>query len=298
MGMDTLLGEFVTYLAVERNRSRNTVEAYRRDARRFMEMTGCSTPERLGALVADDVAAYLKKLKQDGLADASTARGLASVKTFFRFLAAEGLIEKNPAEVVESPKQWRRVPGALSRQEVDRLLAAPKLDDPQGLRDSAMLETLYATGLRVSELVRLRLMEVNLEAGDVSTVGKGAKQRVTPMGQVAQDRIRRYMAEARGRLLRGRVSESLFVTRRGAAMTRQGFWKIIKRHARAAAITKPISPHTLRHSFATHLLEGGADLRAVQEMLGHADISTTQIYTHVARSHVRETYDRIHPRAK
>lgn len=296
--MDTLLSEFVTYLAVEKNRSPNTIEAYRRDGKRFLKMIGYKGPQTLNSLKPRDITEYMQKLRDSGLSSVSTARNLAAVKVLYRFLAAEGIVNSNPAEAVESPRLWRRVPGVLSTQEVERLLAAPKLENPRGLRDSAMLETLYATGLRVSELIMIRLKDLNLDVGYLSTLGKGSKERVIPLGEVAKERIESYRLTGRPALLKGESTEFLFVTRLNKPMTRQAFWKIVKKYARAAGITKKISPHSLRHSFATHLLENGADLRSVQKMLGHSDITTTQIYTHVAKTRIKELYDKIHPRAR
>ncbi len=296
--VDTLINEFVTYLAVEKNRAPNTIEAYMRDGRRFLLATGYEGPESLARLTTGSITAYLKKLRESGMSGASVARNLAAVKGLFKYLVAEGITESNPAEPMESPKIWRRVPGVLSTQEVDRLLAAPRSAEAGAIRDQAMLETLYATGLRVSELVNLKLNEVNLEAGYITTLGKGSKERVAPLGEMAVESIVRYKSEARAGLLKGKSSDFLFITRLSKPMTRQGFWKTIKKYTRIAGISKNITPHSLRHSFATHLLEGGADLRSVQEMLGHSDITTTQIYTHVARKRIKEIYDKVHPRAR
>jgi len=296
--VDTLINEFVTYLAVEKNRAANTIEAYMRDGRRFLLSSGYEGPESLARLTPMDITAYLKKLRESGMSGASVARNLAAVKGLFKYLASEGITGSNPAAPLESPKIWRKVPGVLSTQEVDRLLAAPRLEQAGSIRDQAMLETLYATGLRVSELVNLKLNEINLEAGYITTLGKGSKERVAPLGEIAVDSIVRYKNEARPGLLKGKSSDFLFVTRLSKPMTRQGFWKTIKKYARIAGISKNITPHSLRHSFATHLLEGGADLRSVQEMLGHSDIATTQIYTHVAKKRIKEIYDKTHPRAR
>lgn len=296
--MDALLDSFAAYLAVERNRAPNTVEAYVRDLRRFLTMVNYTGPESLAALTPVDITDVVKKLRGSGLSSASAARTLATVKTFFRWMVAEGMAPGNPAEAVEAPKLWRRIPGTLSAGEVSRLLSAIPCDGPLGTRDAAMMETLYATGLRVSELVSIRLADVNLEVGYLSTVGKGAKERVVPLGEVARDKLAEYKRAARPALLKGKQSEYLFVSRLGGPMTRQAFWKIVKKSASMAGIRKEISPHSLRHSFATHLLERGADLRSVQKMLGHTDITTTQIYTHVAKARMKEIYDKIHPRAK
>jgi len=297
-GAENIVDGFVTHLAVERNRSRNTLEAYRRDVLRFLAETGVNTASAIEEFSPPEIVAYIKKLRDAGMSPASTARNLAAIKGLYRYLARTGVITKNPSDAIQAPKLWKTIPDTLSLGEVEALLAAPKNDSPEGIRDAAMLETMYATGLRVSELVALQIKDMNFEMGYLSTMGKGSKERVTPMGEVALEKVKGYRNGARQAILHGRMSESLFVTRRGEAMTRQGFWKIVKKHALAAGIKKSISPHSLRHSFATHLLERGADLRSVQQMLGHADISTTQIYTHVAKTRMKEIYDKVHPRAK
>jgi integrase/recombinase XerD len=225
------------------------------------------------------------------------ARWIVAVRGFFAHMVAEGVIDESPATNLEPPRVWRSLPRVLSFAEVEALLGAPDASDPRGQRDRAMLEVLYATGLRVSELVQLRLGDLHLDAGYLRCLGKGSKERVVPLGGEADARLQSYLAEARPALLQGKRTDFLFVSPRGGAMTRQGFWKIIKRYGRSAGISTPLSPHVVRHSFATHLLENGADLRAVQIMLGHADISTTQIYTHVNRERLRRIYDDFHPRA-
>ncbi len=290
------LDDFLSSLALEKNRSEHTVDGYRRDIERFLRLSGVDTVEALAALTPPDMTTFLLKLREGGLAERSIARALAAVRGFLRYLASEGVIPTSPAEATGAGRLTKTTPTVLSLDEVERLLVAPSDVTPEGIRDRAMLETLYATGLRVSELINLHMSSVNLEAGYVATVGKGAKERVTPLGDVAAEAVARYKYDARPTLLRGKVSESLFVTRRGGAMTRQGFWKLIKRYARIAGGARELSPHTLRHSFATHLLERGADLRSVQRMLGHADIATTQIYTHVAKARMAEIYKKAHPR--
>ena len=298
MNKNALINEFITYLTIEKNRAKNTLTAYQRDVARFLEHVGFDGPEKLDALSPTDITAYLKKLRNSGMSAASAARNLAAVKGLFRYLVNEKIIKNNPADVIQSPKLGRSIPGTLSVEEVERLLSSPLRDDPAGLRDSAMLETIYATGLRVSELVSIRLKDVNMEMGYLTTMGKGSKERAVPLGEMALELISEYRNGARPLLLKGRITDALFVTRLGKAMTRQGFWKIVRKYAQMAGISKKISPHSLRHSFATHLLDGGADLRSVQMMLGHSDISTTQIYTHVAAARMREIYDKTHPRAK
>jgi integrase/recombinase XerD len=243
------------------------------------------------------VLAYLVALSQAKLAARSQARNLVALRQLFRHLRAERHIEHDPTADLELPKLGRPLPVTLTLREVEDLLSQPRNDSARGLRDAAMLETLYATGLRVSELVQLRQSDVNLAERFLSTVGKGKKQRLVPLGQRAHDRIQDYLASARPALLGGRASAALFVTHHGRAMTRQGFWKLLGGYARAAGIRKRLSPHKLRHSFATHLVERGADLRAVQAMLGHADIGTTQIYTHVSRERLAAVVKKHHPRA-
>ncbi|MGK7345978.1 MAG: site-specific tyrosine recombinase XerD [Candidatus Nitrospinota bacterium M3_3B_026] len=297
MDKNTLLNEFITYLLVERNRAKNTLRAYRRDGARFLDTVGFKGPDTLEALTSTDITDYMNGLRAAGLSSSSRARALAAVKGLYRFLVGEKIIRNNPAEALRSPKLGRPMPGALSLEDVEKLLAAPGLDDPAGLRDSAMLEALYATGLRASELVSLRMSDLNAEMGFVKVMGKGSRERAVPLGETALERIRLYTERARPALLKGKTSDYLFITRLGGPMTRQGFWKIVKKHARAAGIRKKPSPHSLRHSFATHLLERGADLRAVQVMLGHSDISTTQVYTHIATVRMRQVYDKTHPRA-
>jgi integrase/recombinase XerD len=244
-----------------------------------------------------EVLAHLAALAKGGLSPRSQARALSAIRQLHAVLVEERLAPVNATDEIDAPRPGRRLPSLLSHDEVDRLLAAPDPRTPAGRRDRAMLELLYATGLRVSELVALELNDVNLETRVLVARGKGSKERLVPVGAPAGEAVRAYLATARDALLRGRRSKDLFVTPRGGRMTRQGFAKIVARFARAAGIRRPISPHKLRHSFATHLLEGGADLRAVQAMLGHADVSTTQIYTHVDRTHVKRLYERFHPRA-
>jgi integrase/recombinase XerD len=291
---DLLLDRFLDHLKVERGLAENTVQAYSRDLARFfgfLEKRGLSPPE----VSQEDVLAYMSSL-QGGLSVRSAARGLSALKLFFRFLVSTGRIEASPARLLGTPRIPQRLPGVLSRQEVELLLAQPEPSSPLGMRDRAMLELLYATGLRVSELVHLKVQNINLEAGFVRTLGKGSKERMVPMGAKALEALRGYLSDGRPALLRGKSSPYLFLNLRGRPMTRQGFWKLIRRYGVKAGIPKGIKPHLLRHSFATHLLECGADLRSVQIMLGHADISTTQIYTHVTRERLKEIHEKFHPR--
>ncbi|MEO1766865.1 site-specific tyrosine recombinase XerD [Thiobacter aerophilum] len=289
-----LLDEFCDSLWLEERLARNTLAAYRRDLAKlaaWAEARG-STLVNLdrGALLAflADQAARMKAT--------STGRLLSSVRRFYQYLLRLGRIQRDPTLDVERPRLPRALPKSLNEGEVEALLAAPDATTPLGLRDRAMLETLYATGLRVSELVGLKLNQLSLDAGVVRVMGKGAKERLVPLGEVAVAWLARYLAEARGLLLAAKMSDALFVTQRGRPMTRQMFWNLIKRYAARAGIERPLSPHTLRHAFATHLLNHGADLRVVQMLLGHADISTTQIYTHVARERMKELHARHHPR--
>ncbi len=290
------LESYLNHLRVERGLAANTVEAYRRDIRDFLKFADARgvALEQVGK---PEIARYLQEM-YGRLSARSVSRKIASLRSFFRFLALDGHIAGDPTETLESPRVWRALPKFLTRAEVEELLAAPDLATPHGLRDRAMLETLYATGLRVSELVRVRLDEVNFEVGFLRTVGKGSKERIVPVGDSAVEWLRRYLREARPRFARRRTPQPhLFLTQQGSAMSRQNFWSLVSKLGRRLGIQHKLSPHTLRHSFATHLLENGADLRAVQMMLGHADISTTQIYTHITRERLKKIYDQFHPRA-
>lgn len=297
MNLDALVDEYLTALVAERGASRHTREAYARDLARYLDFLEDQGLRNVAAIRPPHLNAFFARLRESGLTERSVARALSAVRGLHRFLLATGRAAEDPAELVRRPRALHRLPGVLSLPEVERLLAAPQTRRPDGLRDRAMLEFLYATGLRVSELTALPLGAVNLTAGFVRTVGKGDKERVIPVGREALRWLREYLERGRPALLRGRESPALFVGRRRGPLTRQAFWALLKRHARLAGIPRAVSPHTLRHSFATHLLERGADLRAVQMMLGHADLGTTQIYTHVARAHLKEIHRRFHPRA-
>jgi len=292
--MDDLIRDYIDFLSVEKRHSPNTVASYRRDIMKFYRQFQ-DVP--LNSVINSDIRAFLLKLKQEGLSARSIARCLASIKSFFRYLYAEKHIEENVVEILESPKLWKKLPGVISMREVDLLLACPDSRTPIGLRDRAMLEVLYATGLRVSELVSLKATDVNLQMGYVRSLGKGSKERLVPMGDAACAAVQDYLQQGRAALLKGRTAAEIFISRRRSKMTRQCFWQIIKAYARRAGIKAPVSPHAIRHAFATHLLERGADLRSVQQMLGHADISTTQIYTHVLHKHMRDVHQKHHPRA-
>ena len=287
------LAAFLDHLTVERGLSPRTVEAYRSDLIRFFAR--CRKP--VGTVRREDVREFLARHRAEGRAAATAARRLVALRTFYRFLLLDRLVEVDPTENVEPPRALRRLPGYLTSAEVESLLGAPDVETPLGLRNRAILELLYATGIRVSELTGLTLDRYNAEGGYVLVMGKGSKERVVPLGEVAHDWVGRYKAEARSILLKSRESSALFVTARSGQLSRQMVWIMIARCAREAGITKHLSPHTLRHSFATHLLEHGADLRSVQLLLGHADISTTQIYTHVEQERLKRIYKQFHPRA-
>jgi integrase/recombinase XerD len=295
--LDAALDLFLSHVRVEKGLAPNSVEAYGRDLRRYvehLESMGLASWEQVGRT---EVRAHLAELVRRGISPRSQARALSAIRSLHALLYAEKLAPSNATDEIAAPRAGRKLPEPLSRADVERLLAAPDVRRPAGRRDRAMLELLYATGLRVSELVSLELNDVDLESRVLVARGKGSKERLVPVGAPAAEAVKLYLAGARAALLGGRRSKDLFVTPRGRRMTRQGMAKLLSRHARGAGIRRPISPHKLRHSFATHLLEGGADLRAVQAMLGHADVTTTQIYTHVDRSHARRLHERFHPRA-
>jgi integrase/recombinase XerD len=295
--LDPALDLFLAHVRVEKGLAANSVEAYARDLRRYLDHLVVQGVAGWEAVGRPEIQAHLAELVRRGISSRSQARALSAIRSLHALLQRERLTAANAADEIDSPRPARTLPALLSRDEIQRLLAAPDPRQPAGRRDRAMLELLYATGLRVSELVTLGLNDVNLETRVLVARGKGRKERLVPIGAPAAEAVRSYLSTSRDALLRGRRSKDLFVTPRGGRMTRQGFGKLLGRHARTAGIRRRISPHKLRHSFATHLLEGGADLRAVQAMLGHADIATTQIYTHLDRTHVRRIYDRFHPRA-
>ena len=291
-----MLDQFLHYLTVEKGLSKKTLEAYSHDLNRWMgylESKGIQDVLRVSPL---DVKAFLMGLRHHGLSHRSLVRNLVAIRTFFRFLTEEGKLNVNPVEELESPQLSRKLPEILSLEEVERLLEQPDLKTPLGIRDRAMLEMLYATGMRVSELVCLPLNQINLEGGYVLLYGKGSKERVVPLGKESIQWVTLYLDTVRGHLARERKTPFLFVNRSGRGMSRQRFWRSIKVYGQKAAIRKRVTPHLLRHSFATHLLERGADLRSVQMMLGHADISTTQIYTHVTGERLKRIHERHHPR--
>ncbi len=290
--MSAAIDQYLDEVWLEKGLSEHTLAAYRRDLQAAERILG----KPLLAASAADLHACLAERVSAGLKPRSSARWLSCVRGFYRQAVRKGRLADDPSADIALPKLGRALPGTLTPAEVDRLLAAPDLGTPEGLRDHAMLELLYACGLRISELVALPVVAVNLRQGVVRVLGKGGKERLVPMGESAMAAITAYAAEARHGLLNRRTSDALFVTRRGAAMTRQNFWYAIRRYALLAGISKHLSPHTLRHAFATHLLDNGADLRAVQMMLGHADLSTTQIYTHVAQARLKALHSVHHPR--
>jgi integrase/recombinase XerD len=284
--------EFMHFCALEKGLAPNTLQAYRADLEHFVRFIETDpVPVREALLI------YLNSLYRSGLGSRSIARHLTTLRTFYKFQLAEGKIDSDPTEHIKSPKQWQTIPHFMNSEQIQRLLAAPDVSKPTGVRDKAMVELLYATGLRVSELCHLRLGDVERRLGFVRATGKGNKQRLIPVGRPALDLVEQYLESARPQILKQKTSPWLFVTARGGCLTRQAFWHALTLLGKKAGIFHDLSPHVLRHSFATHLLEGGADLRSVQTMLGHADISTTQIYTHVMRSRLRNTVDEHHPRA-
>ncbi len=299
MGFDheVLITRFIDHLTVERDLSPNSVDAYQRDLekfRRFLEFRNLDTAD----VKRVDVEAFIASLRMDGLSARSTVRTLSALRTFYRFLRTEGYCEVNPAARVERPSLWKKLPVVLDFFEIEDLLAAPDMTTDLGIRDRAMLELAYAAGLRVSELLAVRLQDLDTGEALIRVLGKGRKERLVPVGAVALDYIGKYRDAPRRRLLQDEtITDVLFLNFRGEPMSRMGFWKIFRKHLITAGIAKKCTPHTLRHSFATHLLEGGADLRAVQEMLGHADISTTQIYTRVDRTYLKDVHRTYHPRS-
>ncbi|MFH2013042.1 MAG: site-specific tyrosine recombinase XerD [Pseudomonadota bacterium] len=295
--MMNLLDEFLNYLVVERGLSKNTLESYSRDLNKYLDYLENNKIINIKETSSSHVVAFLSTLKQKGLGTKTIARNLVAIKMFYKFLVNENHLDKNPTVRIESPKTGLKLPNTLTLDEVERLLDQPDSTNPLGMRDSAMLELLYATGVRVSELILLSLNSINLEVGYLIAFGKGSKERIVPIGNQATEKLKEYMISARKKLLKNSSSSYLFVNRSGNHLSRQGFWKIIKKYTFKAGIKKNITPHTLRHSFATHLLERGADLRSVQTMLGHVDISTTQIYTHVTRERLKKLHNQLHPRA-
>ena len=292
-----LVDAYLTHLRVERRLADHTLESYGRDLQRLGSFAAAleKSPQQMERR---DLERFVDGLMNEGLSPRSVARTVAAVRGFYRFAALTQHLATNPADDLQAPRAWPALPKFLGVEEVERLIKQPDVETARGLRDRALIEVLYATGLRVSELIRLRANDLNLEAGYLSTTGKGSKQRIVPIGDQAANWLTKYIRVGRPALLAGRTSPWLFVNaRRGGGLSRVGFWKILKGYGRKAGLSRTLSPHVLRHSFATHLLEHGADLRSIQMMLGHADLSTTQIYTHVLEARLRAVYDRFHPRA-
>jgi integrase/recombinase XerD len=295
--MNALVQQFLDYLALERGLSENTRIAYQSDLVHFcgyMETRGVQSPSHV---TRRHILDYLMAEKDRGLKTNSISRRLVAIKMFFGYLQREGLLDRNVSEVMESPRLWKVLPGVLSFREVERLLASPVGDDRISIRDKALLELLYASGLRVSEIAELVLEDLHFDAGYLRCRGKGSKTRIVPFGGDAESALQRYLSEARPQFLRAGGGDHVFLTYRGRAFTRKGLWKLIKQYARRAGIDRSVSPHTLRHSFASHLLANGAPLRVIQEMLGHADIATTQVYTHVDQGRLQSVHAQYHPRA-
>ncbi|MDD5292094.1 MAG: site-specific tyrosine recombinase XerD [Candidatus Omnitrophica bacterium] len=291
-----LIDVFLNYLSVERGLAQNTVVAYKRDLLRydrFLRSTNINEANKVGK---EDVRSYLFYQKEKELASTSIARSLVAIRLFHRFLLREKLSLKDPTDVIDSPKLWKKIPNVLSFAEIEKLLSAPNIRNKKGIRDKAILETMYAAGLRVSELSGLKVEDVNLNAGFVRCLGKGNKERVVPIGKIAVSALRKYQSDSRPKFIKKKDSKFLFLNHSGFRISRVYIWKLIKAYARQARIKNSVKPHILRHSFATHLLERGADLRSVQEMLGHANISTTQIYTHIDRDRLKTIHKTFHPR--
>ncbi len=295
--LDFLADQYLNYLLVEKGLGKKTLDAYSRDLVRYFEFLKQESVEKVSEHDTAFILKHLIDMQAAGLGARSRARHLVAIRGFYRFLVQEKVIRTDPSRTIDLPKSGLKLPEVLSAEEINRLLETPGTDTPLGLRNTAMLELLYASGLRVSELIGLKILDINLEAGFVRVFGKGSKERIVPMGSGAMNALQKYLEKGRPKLLKAdTTSPYLFVARAGKPMTRQGFWKLLRKYALEAGLKKKVSPHSLRHSFASHLLEGGADLRAVQVMLGHVDITTTQIYTHVAMERLREIHDKFHPR--
>ncbi|MCY8232821.1 site-specific tyrosine recombinase XerD [Priestia endophytica] len=297
--MNLTIEDFIHYLVVERGLAPNTIESYKRDLVKYAEyLKKVETVSSFEEVTREHIIAFMRYMMENGKSSKTIARHVASIRSFHQFLLREHIVDKDPSVHIETPQVERTLPKVLSPDEVEALLTAPDESTPFGKREKAMLELLYATGIRVTELMNLNVEDVHMTMGFVRCIGKGDKERIVPMGKMASEALQKYIEESRPKLLkRNQKEEALFLNHHGRRLTRQGFWKILKKLALSAQIEKELTPHTLRHSFATHLLENGADLRAVQEMLGHADISTTQIYTHVTKKRLKDVYNEFHPRA-
>jgi integrase/recombinase XerD len=294
--MDVFIDEYLNFLTVERGLSRHTLDAYSRDLNRYMSFIHNSGIHAMADVTADIVISYLTRIKQDGLNARSVNRALAAVRGFYKFLIHEKKIDANPFANIEQSKVWSRLPDTLSKEEMNLLLGAPGSKTPRALRDTAMMELMYATGIRVSEIITLTMNNINWQVGYVIVMGKGSKERIVPIGRSAYNCLYEYVNYARAGFMKEHATNTLFLNKSGMGLTRQGFWKILKKYAMQAGLHKKVHPHTFRHSFASHLLEGGADLRSIQTMLGHADISTTQIYTHITREKLKRIHKKYHPR--
>ncbi|WP_177503883.1 site-specific tyrosine recombinase XerD [Anaerosinus sp.] len=295
--MEGYVNAFINYLAIERGLAKNTLESYGRDLKQFQNYMNDLNLEVEKDSNENMIQEYLKSLQTKGRAVSTISRNIAAIKAFYQYLVKENYLENDPSQSLDTPKVEKKLPKILSVHEVEELLKQPEIKSSGGLRDKAMLELLYATGIRVSELIALNISDINLDMGYVKCYGKGSKNRIVPLGSIAVKAVHDYIIKGRMKVVRTYDEPALFINHHGGRLTRQGFWKIIKKYAQEAGITKDITPHTLRHSFATHLLENGADLRSVQEMLGHADISTTQLYTQIVKNPLKEVYDKSHPRA-
>lgn len=292
-----LLDRFINYILTEKGLSKNTAESYNRDLIKFLNFLEKNSNHAVTSVVREDILLFLGSMLKEGNKPRSISRALVSVRVFYRYLLSEGLIKKNPASLVEGMKIEKGLPKVMAYSDIMKIINAIKSNDISGLRDLAMIELLYATGIRVSELVNLKLGDIDLNVGYLRVLGKGTKERIVPVGEYARKRVKEYLEISRPRLLRKRISEYLFITRFGNKFTRQGFWLMVKNYARLAGVKVNVTPHVFRHSFATHLLERGADLRTLQTMLGHSDISTTQVYTHISSEQLKKVYKRSHPRA-
>jgi len=294
--MQTAIQLFIQFLTVEKGLSPNTISAYAADLKQFTEFLKDQGRQTVEAVDRQDLLDFLAARKKNGLSSRSLARQIATLRNFYRFLNREKILDADPTQNIESPRDWKRLPKTLAFEEVERLLNLPKGVTPSAVRDDALIELMYATGMRVSELTALPLQAVNTAAGYVLATGKGRKQRIIPMGDTALQKIKTYLETARAKLSKGQASDRIFLNRSGHGLTRQGCWKLLRKYVRRAGMKRSVSPHMLRHSFATHLLERGADLRSVQAMLGHADLSTTQIYTQVTRHRLKQIHAKLHPR--
>jgi integrase/recombinase XerD len=294
--MSRLIDEYLNFLAIEKGASRNTLDAYRRDLNRYVTYFSDLKIHDMEKIGTDELISYLSHLRGNGLTANSVNRALAAIRGYYKYLLRAGKVEHTPLAHVSLAKVWMHLPDVLSPAEMRLMLMQPGVATPASLRDTAMLEIMYATGVRVSELIDLTVNSINWQIGYLVAMGKGGKERIVPLGLSAYNQVKRYIEVARPQLLKGKRNDHLFLNRSGGGLTRQGFWKIVKKYAVQANLSKKVHPHTFRHSFASHLLEGGADLRSVQIMLGHADISTTQMYTHVTRDHLKEVHRKCHPR--